>query len=40
MPATLDSGACVGDDGHQRRTVSTGHVAVDPLGQSLAVAVR
>ncbi|WP_049768781.1 hypothetical protein [Roseiflexus castenholzii] len=40
MPATPDSGARASDDGHHRRTVSTGHVAVDPLVQSLAVAVR
>ncbi|MGC9042015.1 MAG: hypothetical protein ACP5MJ_21195 [Roseiflexus sp.] len=38
MPATLDSGACVGSDGHHHRTGSQFHVAVDPLG--LAVAVR
>jgi transposase len=40
MPATPDSGARVGDDGHQRCTGRKGHVAVDPLVQSLTVAVR
>lgn len=39
MPSTPESGARAGYDGHQRRKGSKVHLAVDTLGQLLAVVV-